>query len=226
MSGPVVKSHIWPEMGIKSYARRKTSCLLLSRDYRQRLRANSSFTSLPQDSSRTSPRPARLRSDETDYQARGNRRDDPITKIKNKNEDNSRATGDRLRDFPEWLEEFTDNLEETEVPALANTSHDAGSECSMKVAPRKHSIYTHFLADRNSEVCKRTKMTRAPCRRRNGEEAVPRAEKFGELTTADHKVFNEGIPLTANLETVIDTLWESCVSPRCNTPHSAGAQWI
>ena len=51
---------------------------------------------------------------------------------------------------------------------------------------------TSFLKDRNSEVCKRTKMTRAPCRRRNGEEAVPRSEKFGELTTADHKVFNEG----------------------------------
>ena len=49
---------------------------------------------------------------------------------------------------------------------------------------------TSFLKDRNSEVCKRTRMTRAPCRRRNGEGAVPRAEKFGELTTADHKVFN------------------------------------
>ena len=34
-------------------------------------------------------------------------------------------------------------------------------------------------------------MTRAPCRRRTGE-AVPRAEKFGDLITADHKVLNEG----------------------------------
>ena len=33
-------------------------------------------------------------------------------------------------------------------------------------------------------------MTRAPCRRRPGE-AVPRAEKFGDLITADHKVHNE-----------------------------------
>ena len=33
-------------------------------------------------------------------------------------------------------------------------------------------------------------MTRAPCRRRTGE-AVPRAEKFGDLITADHKVLNE-----------------------------------
>ena len=36
----------------------------------------------------------------------------------------------------------------------------------------------------------RTKITRAPCRRRNGG-AVPRAEKFGDLITADHKVLSE-----------------------------------
>ena len=34
-------------------------------------------------------------------------------------------------------------------------------------------------------------MTRAPCRRRTGE-ALPRAEKFGDLITADHKVLDEG----------------------------------
>ena len=33
-------------------------------------------------------------------------------------------------------------------------------------------------------------MTRAPCRRRTGE-AAPRAEKFGDMITADHKVLNE-----------------------------------
>ena len=37
---------------------------------------------------------------------------------------------------------------------------------------------------------KRTKITRAPCRRGNGE-AVPRAEKFGDLITADHKVLSD-----------------------------------
>ena len=41
----------------------------------------------------------------------------------------------------------------------------------------KHSVYTHFPKDRICEICKRTKITRAPCRRRNGA-AVPRAEKF------------------------------------------------
>ena len=33
-------------------------------------------------------------------------------------------------------------------------------------------------------------MTRAPCRRRTGE-VVPLAEKFRDLMTADHQVFNE-----------------------------------
>ena len=37
---------------------------------------------------------------------------------------------------------------------------------------------------------KRTIITRAPCRRRNGE-AVLRAEKFGDLITADHKVLSD-----------------------------------
>ena len=54
----------------------------------------------------------------------------------------------------------------------------------------KHSVYTHFTKDRNCEICKRTNITRAPCRRRNGE-AVPRAKKFGDLITADHKVLSD-----------------------------------
>ena len=41
--------------------------------------------------------------------------------------------------------------------------------------------------DRNCEICQRTKITRDPCRRHNGG-AVPRAENFGDLITADHKV--------------------------------------
>ena len=41
--------------------------------------------------------------------------------------------------------------------------------------------------DRNCDMCLRTKITRVPCRRRN-EGSIPRAEKFGDLMTADHKV--------------------------------------
>ena len=74
--------------------------------------------------------------------------------------------------------------------APAHISHDSDSERPTKVAPRKFSIHPHLRKDRNCEVCLRTKITRAPCRRRNGE-AVRRAEKFGDLITANHKVLNE-----------------------------------
>ena len=53
------------------------------------------------------------------------------------------------------------------------------------------SVYTHFPKDRNCEICQRTKITSAPCRRRNGR-VVPGAENFGDLITADHNVLSEG----------------------------------
>ena len=55
----------------------------------------------------------------------------------------------------------------------------------------KHSVKTHFSKDRNCEICQRTKITRAPCRRRIGG-GIPHAENFGDLITADHKVLSEG----------------------------------
>ena len=102
---------------------------------------------------------------------------------KNKKRDDNRDSDGRLRDLPEWLEEFTDNLEYTEVHAPAHISEDSDSERPTKVVSksRKHSIYirsfySHFPKDRNCEVCLRPKMTRALCRRRTGE-GLPRAEK-------------------------------------------------
>ena len=51
--------------------------------------------------------------------------------------------------------------------------------------------------DRNCEICKRTEITIAPCRRRTGE-AVPRALNFGDLITADHKVVSENCEFRNN----------------------------
>ena len=74
----------------------------------------------------------------------------------------------------------------------ASSSHEASVEPVFKRREDlgKHSVYTHFPEDRNCEICERTKITRAPCRRRNGA-AVPRAENFGDLITADHKVLSD-----------------------------------
>ena len=55
---------------------------------------------------------------------------------------------------------------------------------------RGNTVFSHFHKNRNCEACLRTKITSALCRRRTGE-AVLRAEKFGDLITADHEVLNE-----------------------------------
>ena len=70
----------------------------------------------------------------------------------------------------------------------ASSSHEASLEPTTKTREDlgKHNVHIHFPKDQNCEICKRTKITRAPCRRRNGE-AVLRATNFGDLITADHK---------------------------------------
>ena len=80
-----------------------------------------------------------------------------------KKRDGNRDSDDRLRDLLDRLEEFTDNLQDTEVPAPAHISQDSDSERATKVLSksREHSTHTHFPKDRNCEVCLRTKNTRA-----------------------------------------------------------------
>ena len=74
----------------------------------------------------------------------------------------------------------------------ASSSHEVYLEPTSKRREGlcKHNVHAHFPKDRNCEICKRTNVTRAPCRRRNGE-AVPRADNFGDLITADHKVLSD-----------------------------------
>ena len=99
-------------------------------------------------------------------------------------------------EIPEWLQEFRENLVDDEIP-LQGGSH-ASSSHKSSLGPKfkrredlgKHNVHTHFPKDRNCEICKRTKITRAPCRRRKGE-AVPRADNFGDLITTDHKVLSD-----------------------------------
>ena len=126
--------------------------------------ASSSSTMLPQDSS-VSSNPPSSRSDEG---VSGNWRRPPKTQNKKKGDDQG-AAGDRLRDLPEWLEDFTENLEDTEMPAPANISHDSDSERPMKVAPRNHSIYNHLPKSQNCEVCKQTKIHKGSLQKANWE---------------------------------------------------------
>ena len=151
--------------------------------------SNSSSTSTLQDLSSTSP--AQERSDGLAQETEADHSQNHLTQ---KKRNGNRDSDGRLRDLPEWLEEFTDDPEDTEVHAPAHISQDSDSERPTKVVSksRKHSIHIHFPSKkgRNREVCLRKNMTRAACRRRTGE-ALPPAEKFCDLTTADHKVLNE-----------------------------------
>ena len=100
-------------------------------------------------------------------------------------------------DFPEWLQEFKENLVDDEVLERRDSHASSCHEPSLEPTPSrsedlgKHTVGTHFPKDRNCETCQRTKIARAPCRRRNGG-AVSRAENFGDLIPADHKVLSEG----------------------------------
>ena len=99
-------------------------------------------------------------------------------------------------EIPEWLQEFREILVDDESPlqggSHASSSHEVSSELTTKRPDYlgKHNVHSHFPGDRNCEIWKRTKITRAQCRRRNGE-AVPRAANFGNLITADHKVLSD-----------------------------------
>ena len=114
----------------------------------------------------------------------------------NINENHEQVRGDPYySDIPHWLQEFRENLVDDRVPehrdSHASSSHELSLEPTRSADLGKHSVYTHFAEDRNCEICQRTKITRALCRRRIGG-VVPRAEIFGDLITADHKVLSDG----------------------------------
>ena len=118
------------------------------------------------------------------------------TPTPNKKESKKEHSDSLCSEIPEWLQEFREILVDDEIPvhgdSHARSSHEASLEPTFKRREDlgKHNVHTHFPKDRNCEICKRTKITRAPCRRRNGR-VVLRAENFGDLITADHKVLSD-----------------------------------
>ena len=79
-----------------------------------------------------------------------------------------------------------------EQRVLLTSSHDPPMEPRAYVEPGSgtDSVFTHIPKDPNCEICLKTKITRASGRRR-ANAVVPRAEIFGDLITADHKVLSE-----------------------------------
>ena len=148
-------------------------------------------TSLSQEAVTPTQHPASLRT-ESMSEVRGDSSRGPAeTDNPNNKNDNEEVRSDPLRDQPEWLEEFKENLVDDSVPEHRDapiSSHGLSSEPRAKVVSgERSSIFTHFPKDRNCNICLRTKITRAPCRKRTGT-VVPRAEIFGDLLTADQQI--------------------------------------
>ena len=72
--------------------------------------------------------------------------------------------------IPDWLQPFTDNLEDLEkhVPAHISEGENSDSEGSTSGETKTETQYS-FSKDRICDVCLRTKIMRSPCRRRHEE---------------------------------------------------------
>ena len=96
----------------------------------------------------------------------------------------------------ELLQEFREKLVDDEIP-LQGGSHASSHEVSLEPTFKrredlgKHKMFILIsLQTENARSVKTTKIARGPSRRRNGG-AVLRAEIFGGLITADHKVLSD-----------------------------------
>ena len=119
---------------------------------------------------------------------------------------------------------------EQECQDTSKSSHELPTESRAKVESDsgKHNVHTHFPKDPIFDICLKTKITRACCRRRVGT-VVPRAEHFGELITADLKVFVKNV----NRGTMVQNLaaqWiqsHPCKTKTCQeTRRTSWSSWI
>ena len=109
-------------------------------------------------------------------------------------------------DIPERLPRFTKGLDEVifkfdrcissgrvHTTSSSSSFRAFSSKNLLKQIRRKAQKITHFPKDPNCEVCRRTKVTRAPCKHNLDDRAdrLKIAEKFRDMITADHKVLNE-----------------------------------
>ena len=137
------ENHGWPRKGRQLYGKWRTSFVSSFQGLSTSSGSNLSSTSALQDLSTTIP--AQERSDGlAPREWRQN---------KNKKRDGSRDADDRLLHFSEWLEEFTDNLEDAEVHAPAHISQDSDSERPSKVVQNQGSTI-FVLTSQNTEIAK------------------------------------------------------------------------
>ena len=142
-----------------------------------------SSTSSSKDTANSMEKPATERSATMSEESRGNpSRRSAETENTNKSGDGEELRSELLQDVPEWLQDFMENLVDKHVQPH---QYSPSSSLELPMAPRakvvagpgKHSIFSHFPKDRNCDICLRTKITRASCRRCSGT-VVPKTEKM------------------------------------------------
>ena len=100
-------------------------------------------------------------------------------------------------EIPEWLQEFRENLVDDGIPehgdSHASSSHEVSLEPTSKRREElgKHSVLFHFQKDRKLRDLPEDQKLQGPRAEDALAESYPRAEKFGDLTTADHNVLSD-----------------------------------
>ena len=122
--------------------------------------SSSSSTSTSRDVSSSGPAAERC-----DEPAPGNWREtNRTTQNQNKKRNGNRDSDDLLRDLPEWWEELTDNLEDTDMPVPAHIAQDSDSEGFLA----EDALAKQYLEQKSLVTCRRL-IAKSPMKRVNQE---------------------------------------------------------
>ena len=141
-------------------------------------------SSSSQDSVRYTENPVPERSGSTSGELRGDPLHDTTeTENKTKNGESVEVQRDFSHELPDWLQEFRENLVDERLSTELWENPEQRSQDTSKSSPElptqpranvepgsgKHSVFSHFPKDPNCDICLKTKLTRASCRRRAGQ---------------------------------------------------------
>ena len=160
--GPVVKNHISPKIARNSvlqYMELRTIRCPWSVDEFLFFIFTASSTSSSQDTVTSTENPAAERRKIMREESRGNPSRGAETENTNKNEEREELRGGILRDLPDWLQDFKENLVDKKNlrphQYSPNSSHEFPMEPRARVVSGsgKHSVFSHFPKDLNCDFC-------------------------------------------------------------------------
>ena len=114
-------------------------------------------------------------------------------KKQNKNGDNETVRGNLLCDLPEWSQEFTENLVDERVPAHRDAPASSSREPPVEISEKSGiGQAQYFSLPEGPKLRHLHEDNKGPFAENALATDIPRAEIFGDLITADHKVLSEG----------------------------------